>query len=146
MKNSVLILLLSISLSVHAAGRLEKISDSMGKSSFSKLLGEDDTDLEANDNAQLETDQVLSEPKKVHKRPKQLFLDNPATARSQSESIDTQTSTKLDSLHATNGTSSNQTQNRVCEKEKVYSLDVDNPEQYKRLEDFPFTYECVMHR
>lgn len=30
-----------------------------------------------------------------------------------------------------------------CIKQKVYTLDVENPEQYDRLEDFPFTYECV---
>ena len=33
-----------------------------------------------------------------------------------------------------------------CVKEKVYTLDVDNAEQYERLEDFPFTYECVITR
>ncbi len=31
-----------------------------------------------------------------------------------------------------------------CIKEKVYTLDVDNVDQYERLEDFPYTYECVM--
>ena len=30
-----------------------------------------------------------------------------------------------------------------CIKEKVYTLDVDNADQYERLEDFPYTYECV---
>ena len=35
---------------------------------------------------------------------------------------------------------------KECLKTKVYSLDVENPEQYKRLEDYPFTYECVTRR
>lgn len=30
-----------------------------------------------------------------------------------------------------------------CVKEKVYTLDVENADQYERIEDFPFTYECV---
>ncbi len=33
-----------------------------------------------------------------------------------------------------------------CKREKVYILDVEHPEQYKRLEDYPFTYECVSAR
>jgi len=31
-----------------------------------------------------------------------------------------------------------------CVKERVYTLDVENPDQYERLEDFPYTYECVI--
>jgi len=34
----------------------------------------------------------------------------------------------------------------TCAKEKVYTLDVENADQYERLEDFPFTYECVRQR
>jgi len=33
-----------------------------------------------------------------------------------------------------------------CVKEKVYTLDVENADQYERIEDFPFTYECVQRR
>jgi len=33
-----------------------------------------------------------------------------------------------------------------CAKEKVYTLDVENADQYERIEDFPFTYECVQRR
>lgn len=36
--------------------------------------------------------------------------------------------------------------NESCKREKVYILDVEHPEQYKRLEDYPFTYECVSER
>jgi len=33
-----------------------------------------------------------------------------------------------------------------CVKEKVYTLDVENADEYERIEDFPFTYECVNRR
>lgn len=33
-----------------------------------------------------------------------------------------------------------------CLKQKSYILDVENPQQYKRIEDYPFTYECVAPR
>jgi len=33
-----------------------------------------------------------------------------------------------------------------CVQSKVYITDVENPEQYERLEDYPFTYECVTAR
>jgi len=33
-----------------------------------------------------------------------------------------------------------------CVKEKLYTLDVENADQYERIEDFPFTYECVQRR
>jgi hypothetical protein len=33
-----------------------------------------------------------------------------------------------------------------CLKQKSYILDVENPENYKRIEDYPFTYECAVPR
>jgi hypothetical protein len=33
-----------------------------------------------------------------------------------------------------------------CVMQKAYTLDVENPEQYERLEDYPFTYECSIRR
>ncbi len=33
-----------------------------------------------------------------------------------------------------------------CLMTKAYILDVENPEQYERIEDYPYTYECAMRR
>jgi len=33
-----------------------------------------------------------------------------------------------------------------CLMQKAYILDVENPEQYKRIEDYPYTYECAVRR
>lgn len=62
------------------------------------------------------------------KRPTQLFVGDRVTNQTTNE-------------HQTS-----QAADKDCVKEKVYSLDVDNAAQYERLEDFPFTYECVIQR
>lgn len=45
--------------------------------------------------------------------------------------------------HDTKTTTNKMPDQSACIKQKVYSLNVKNPEQYKRLEDYPYTYECV---
>jgi hypothetical protein len=57
-----------------------------------------------------------------------------------------QATKKSSALHASNKSNAIQTTDKDCVKEKVYSLDVDNASQYEHLEDFPFTYECVIRR
>ncbi len=88
-------------------------------------------DIISDINAQFETtinklQATKAEPKikTEHKRPTQLFIN------------------KNTSIHTANiqGTGDE------CVREKVYSLDVENAAQYERLEDFPFTYECVIQR
>tara|TARA_R110002153_G_scaffold107109_4_gene246964 strand:+ start:128747 stop:129334 length:588 start_codon:yes stop_codon:yes gene_type:complete len=75
--------------------------------------------------------------KSVRKKPTQLFIKDNSTIKATSESS---------SLHASNKISNVETSSDNCVKEKVYTLDVDNAAQYERLEDFPFTYECVIRR
>ncbi len=75
--------------------------------------------------------------KLVHKKPTQL-LNN--------DSVSIQATNKSNTLHATNETATIQAAIEDCIQEKVYSLDVNNTAQYERLEDFPFTYECVIRR
>ena len=75
--------------------------------------------------------------KSVRKKPTQLFIKDNSTIKATSES---------NSLHASNKISNVETSSDNCVKEKVYTLDVDNAAQYERLEDFPFTYECVIRR
>lgn len=76
-------------------------------------------------------------PRKTHKRPTQLFTN---------DSVTMQTTDKGTSLHAANETAAIQATDEDCLREKVYSLNVEHAAQYKRLEDFPFTYECVIQR
>lgn len=75
--------------------------------------------------------------RKVITKPTQLFPDN-------SHSL--QTANKANPIQTANDVATIQPTNQDCVQEKVYSLDVENAAQYKRLEDFPFTYECVTQR
>lgn len=75
--------------------------------------------------------------KSKHKKPIQLFPKDLSTIKATS---------KNNALHATNKMNNSQPTNDTCVKEKVYSLDVEDASQYKHLEDFPFTYECVISR
>jgi hypothetical protein len=82
--------------------------------------------------------------KMAKKKPTQLFINDTATIQAKKETG--QTSNKNNTQHANNQTGSVQAKSDNCVKEKVYSLDVANASQYERLEDFPFTYECVIRR
>lgn len=73
----------------------------------------------------------------TYKRPTQSLIDDRDAL---------QTANKSKPVHATNEIVTIQAASKGCVKEKVYTLDVDNAAQYKRLEDFPFTYECVIQR
>jgi ElaB/YqjD/DUF883 family membrane-anchored ribosome-binding protein len=72
----------------------------------------------------------------VQKKPTQLLNKDNETL---------QTTSNKDSLKAVNEIAT-PSASKECVKEKVYSLDVDNAAQYERLEDFPYTYECVIQR
>jgi hypothetical protein len=175
-KSSFLILLLSISINTYAGERLKGISGSMsnGANPFSKLLGNSTLINNTDDQSSAEQDAeislpvkqdeqltpaptqinpiadinaefddinkpVMTESKPVQKKPTQLFTNAV-------ESV--QTTNKTSAIQAVNHITTPQVQDlaEACVKEKVYSLDVDNASQYKRLEDFPFTYECVTRR
>lgn len=79
----------------------------------------------------------VAEP--AHKRPTQLFVDDSGTLQTINKASPVP-------VHASNEIAAIQVTGQDCVKEKVYSLDVENTAQYERLEDFPFTYECVIQR
>lgn len=81
---------------------------------------------------------------KAHKRPTQVFINDSFIIVSKNESSPSQA--KNNTHNSNNQTGAVQAKNDNCAKEKVYSLDVANASQYQRLEDFPFTYECVIRR
>jgi hypothetical protein len=88
------------------------------------------------------TEEVKPNIETAHKRPTQVFINDSITILTKNET----SQAKNNSDHANNQTGTIQAPSDNCVKEKVYSLDVDNAAQYKRLEDFPFTYECVIRR
>jgi hypothetical protein len=90
----------------------------------------------------LQATEVKPKIKLDPKRPTQLFNNDSVTIQTKNETSQAKNNTQ----HATNQTATIQATTDNCVKEKVYSLDVDNAAQYKRLEDFPFTYECVIRR
>lgn len=77
-----------------------------------------------------------SEITSLQKKPTQLLNKDNETL---------QTTSNKDSLQALDAIAT-PSASEACVEEKVYSLDVDNAAQYDRLEDFPFTYECVIRR
>lgn len=85
----------------------------------------------------LAVEEIKPTLKSVQKKPTQLFNKDSEVLHS---------SSKNNRLHTVNEISATQSSGEDCVKEKVYSLDVDNAAQYERLEDFPFTYECVIRR
>jgi len=116
-KISLIILLFSISFTAQAGDRLEGISGSIGNSSSTfGWFGGDD-----------EEDKEGS----VQEGEEAVQLEGDATSSGSGIGSDSE-STQL----AGDG----------CTKEKVYTLDVENADKYDRLEDFPFTYECVIRR
>ena len=90
----------------------------------------------------LQAAEVMPDAETPHKRPTQLFINDSVTKLTQTESPQTGHNTLL----ANSQTATIKATSDSCVKEKVYSLDVDNAAQYERLEDFPFTYECVIRR
>jgi len=89
----------------------------------------------------LQAAEVKPKAKTASKKPTQIFINDSVTTPTTDA-----TSQANDTHHATNQTATIQATANNCVKEKVYSLDVDNAAQYERLEDFPFTYECVIQR
>ncbi|HDY84491.1 hypothetical protein LCGC14_0524130 [marine sediment metagenome] len=82
---------------------------------------------------------AVTDSTSTHKKPTQLFSNTIESEQSASEKK---------SIQAVNHLAPPQVQEdtETCMKEKVYSLNVENAAQYERLEDFPFTYECVTPR
>ena len=95
---------------------------------------------------QLQAAEMTPQIKTAQKKPTQLFIHDSVTTPAINENESFQTTNQSNILHAANETATVNTVSKDCVKEKVYSLDVDNAEQYERLEDFPFTYECVIGR
>jgi hypothetical protein len=152
-----LILLFSLSLGTHAGERDGSTQDDSASYTSNQEKKPADTlteiDLISDINGQFEHtlnkfQSAENKPKikTAHKRPTQLFINDSVTIQATNENEDYQTKNTSNTLHAANEIAAIQPTDEGCVKEKVYSLIVDNGAQYERLEDFPFTYECVIRR
>jgi hypothetical protein len=92
----------------------------------------------------LQVSEVNPKKKMAHKKPTQLFNNDSVAIHTTDKT--SQATNKNINHHASKQTGTIQAANDNCVKEKVYTLDVANASRYERLEDFPFTYECVIQR
>jgi len=120
-----LALCLSFFTAAHSTDRLEGISGGMtdGPGFFSGWFSDDEKEPEKKEPAKKEPDKKVEKNKpepEVKKQKVKLANDLPSGGYYDEEA--------------------------GCLKQKSYILDVENPENYKRIEDYPFTYECAVPR
>ncbi len=71
----------------------------------------------------------------VDKKPTQIFINKKKSELAKLNTQPIQTANTVNTLD-----------DQACAKEKLYTLNVENLEQYESLEDFPYTYACVTQR
>ena|GEM_PF-1927068 len=94
----------------------------------------------------LEATEAKPTIKNVNKIQTETIINNSDTVQTKNEDNGFKATNKSNTLHAANEINTTPAASKDCVKEKVYTLDVDNAAQYERLEDFPYTYECVIQR
>lgn len=90
------------------------------------------TDIDIISDINAEFEDLFKKLESAHRKPKQIFSDKKGTNQA---TINTDPIQKVNQL--------NSLSDKACVKERVYTLNVENAAQYERLEDFPFTYECI---